>query len=190
MNYPWTRHRQRYEYIYNMGYTKGKRVADVGCGQMAGSFLFSSNAKKVYAIDPILNEMGKQMMYIPQTARPDRVYSYPKDFFTFDPKVDLCVGVEVFEHIIKPEMFVEKLAEVGEYVFLTTPLAGRTRKTRNKAHVREYSSADFKAIVGKRFKCIKYNFQTADLKVLSRVGANGDSMNSAHVVQMYYGRRK
>ena len=57
MNYPLTRHLQRYEYVSEKGYVDGKVVVDMGCGPFAmGSFILTPRAKFVYAIDRDLME--------------------------------------------------------------------------------------------------------------------------------------
>ncbi len=188
MNFPLTRHLQRYEYISEMGYVKDRVIVDMGCGCGFGSYILTSNAKFVLGVD--YKSVASQIAGINGNAHKDRFFFVPGDLFEFEKKVDVCVLVEVFEHIEKPERLIEHLSNICEYAFLTTPLAEATGKTRNPEHVVEYSSKDFNYIISEHFDILDKVYQHSDMSITKDATSMGDSFNLNHVVQMVWCRRK
>ena len=189
MNFPYSRHSQRYEYACQKGYFKDKVVADVGCGNAIGTSLISIDAKMVFAIDPRLaGYVDKPFIYLEVCGDKGRnkkniVWVAEK----FNPqninyKIDVVTLVEVFEHIENPEGFLKMVATHCENVFITTPLANVTGKTRNLAHVAEYSMKDFDILEKK--------YQTGDMNIVDRAEFNGDSFDHNHTVQMVWARSR
>lgn len=182
MHFPHTRHFQRYEYVLEKGYVKDKVVMDVGAGTGYGSSILGGNAKMVFAVEKNGNfrEMFTSSVVVP----------VPEDFYNMSKKVDVCVAIEVFEHMLNPRKFVRKLAEIGEYVFLTTPLAKVTGRTRNPVHVAEYSKEDFEKIVEEEFEILDRCCQKSNLDIVARTSPNGCSYDGGHVVQMLWARSR
>lgn len=189
MNFPWTRHAQRYEYIVRNGYIEDKTVVDLGCGIPMGTYALSAVAKRVYGVDLELDLLGKVPVWTFNAARPDRVFLIKDNLFVFQHKVDVCVAVEVFEHMFSPGELIEHMASIGEYAFITTPLAKVTGKTRNAEHIAEYSAKDFEQIVTNRFDIVDRRYQLGDLQIVNKASPNGDSIDLGHVVQMLWCKR-
>ena len=186
MNYPWCRHHQRYEYVINMGYVRDKIVIDVGSGLPYGAIAMTSSAKLVYAVDPKVGEvLGKIILSMsPRNTVRDNVKLVACNIFDVKKKVDVCIAVEIFEHMEDPALFVAKLSTLCSYAFITTPLARTTEVTPNQEHVAEYSARDFDKIVGRSFEIESKVYQTADLRIEKETMPNGCSFQDGHVVQM------
>ena len=193
MTFGWTRNFQRYEYVVISGYVTGKTCYDVGCGIGQGTAFLGAFAKKVIGIDKKLlftpGPMGFPIAAIlPPNATLD-VTVYEGDIHDVYNKMDVCVAIEVFEHIEDPKRFVKKLATLCDYLFITTPLVAVTYKTNNPAHVLEYSKEDFQSIVGEHFNILDRVYQEADLRIVTVPEPKGCSMDDNHVVQMLWCER-
>ena len=188
VHYPWTRHRQRYEYVLMRGWVSDKVVVDIGAGTCEGSYSLSHKANVVFAVDT--SEFTKQVgrMLVPSFvgARADRLVIVNSDLFDFVGSVDVAVVIEVFEHIPEPQKLIDHLAGICRNMFITTPLALVTGKSRNGAHIKEYSVKDFESVVGTRFNILERNYQTADLRIIDKPEFGGDSFDLGHVVQMLW----
>ena len=193
--YPITRHYQRYEYIINQGYITDKAILDVGCGIGAGSILMSYFAKHTVAIDPFLE--SKATVTLPTYTFPGRqsrnLDFHPVGWEMVDGSkthMDVAVAMELIEHLKDPDKFLERMALVSEYLFLSTPLASKTGATVNPEHVTEYSHEDLLAMVEKHFTVLDAKYQTADLRIVDEASSNGCSIDLGHVVQMLWCKRK
>ena len=189
MNFPHTRHFQRYEYIVQAGHVNNRTVADLGCGTVGvGAFLLTSRAKFVFAID---EKVDPNFFFgTNDDARRDRLFVLREDLRNFETKVDVVVAVEVFEHMPDAEGFVSHISEICDFAFITTPLVETTGKTVNPAHVKEYSAGDFDRIVSRKFDIIDKVYQHADLSITKEAVPHGDSFNFGHVVQMVWARNR
>lgn len=190
--YPWTRHFQRYEYVVKMGYVTGKTVLDVGAFTGYGAIRLVETAKRVIAIDPDLPpeiSTPLPMPYIYSTRLKGikgDIYGTPAELL----EVDVTVVIEVIEHNKDDDMFVKKLAELGEYCFLTTPLAKTTGPTGNEYHFVEYSHEDLVKVVSKEFVVLDVKYQLGNMDIVDEAQPNGSSMDYNHVVQMLWMRRR
>lgn len=189
MDFPATRHWQRYEYILQRGWCNGKNVLEVGCGLCYGTTMLSQTAEAIWAVDLEPTPFAKS----PQVAmvwfgnpRMERIRFLQADAMRLpeDHTFDVGVAVEVFEHVPDPEAFAAKLARLCRWCFLTTPLAERTAPTDNPDHVAEYSRDDFLAILGRSFVVRELTYQRSDLTLRDWAEPNGSSINPGHVVQM------
>lgn len=190
MNYPYTRHFQRYEYVVKRGWVDGKNVVDIGCGNAIGSHILSHGARHVYACDPCLEGIvGTPFVFLITPGLPNQgnVTFAPLEFELLD-KTDVAVAIEVFEHFANPRASIHEIAKRCDHAFLTTPLALVTSKTTNSTHTAEYSAEDFDNYVSESFEILEKKYQTADMQILDKAEPNGDSCNNGHVVQMIWGR--
>ena len=193
LDYPLVRHYQRYEYLQAKGYIYNKSVADIGCGDaLVGFGIFIGQANKLYAVDPILKTLPKGHTITSSANRPLETYIYllPIPVEQFNIPVDVCTAFEVFEHVPNPEAFIKKLSTLAPYLFITTPLAAKTAPTKNKDHVAEYSSKDFKRILSTCYNIEELVYQHSNLDITTEADATGCSMDTNHVVQMAWCRRK
>ena len=194
MNYPWTRHYQRYEYVIQKGYVTDRNVVDIGCGFPIGSTIMTSVAESVIAIDKKLDKnktytMPQVNSFMGKPPRPSRIKLWKGGYEQIDKWYDVATAIEVFEHV-NPINFIFKLGFCCEYLFLTTPLAKTTGPTRNKNHIAEYSHKEFVNIVTHRFDILEETYQTSDLVISNKGKYTGDSYNPQHTVQMLWCRNK
>lgn len=198
MIYMLTRHVQRYEYISLTGRLKDKTVMDIGCSYGQHLITLCRDAKEVIGVDPLLaNQKNADMVVMLPLGKTREelegmVTKIPAnifDVFLDGDKVDVVTAIEVFEHVDAPK-FIDKIATLCDYAFLTTPLTKTTGKTRNITHVAEYSAQDFDAIVSSKFDILEKKYQYADLTIRDTGEPNGDSINPEHVVQMVWCKRK
>jgi len=192
LNYPWSRHFQRYEYVMQKGYITNKTVLDIGCGTSYGTIAMSSIAKLAEGLDPEFEHMPPGVLLIPAKSKSVGVHKTTLEMLALNTKLkyDVCVAIEVFEHIMYPFNFIKDMASMGDYAFITTPLSNVTKNTRNKEHIAEYSSADFKTIISTRYRILKMVYQYPDLSIKNHGAYCGDSFDPRHRVQMAWCKRK
>ena len=180
MDFPHSRHYQRYEYVLQRGFVDDKVVIDVGAGSGYGSNILSDKAKMIYAVDT----------KIPGYIITPKVLPIKENIYDIVKKVDVCIVIEVFEHMQDPRGFIKKISELCDYAFITTPLAEKTGRTRNQEHIAEYSKEDFDRIVGKEFDILEKMYQKSNLDIVFSAKPNGDTFDVGHVVQMLWARSK
>jgi predicted RNA methylase len=189
MNFPFTRHFQRYEYITRSGYIDDKTVLDLGCGTIGtGAYLLTSRAKFVIAIDKKV--VPSLTVGLNMDSHSDRLVFVCGDLYNFDRREDVVVAIEVFEHMEDPKGFISHTSGICDYAFITTPLAETTEKTKNLEHVFEYSSRDFDGIVEDKFEILDKVYQHGDLSITKEAKSNGCSFDYGHVVQMVWARSR
>jgi hypothetical protein len=197
MNFPTTRHYQRYEYlIESKKITPEKRVLEVGCGELNFIGIYAGLCKSVVAIDPKLKDLFEGN-YPPiclwNTPKKEVVASLFPIYLNQLEKsnnFDIAIAVEVVEHVKEIDGFLKDMSGFAPYSFITTPLAEVTGPTRNPNHVVEYSHKDLVDLVSKYFEVEDTVYQQSDLRIESSGKFTGDSMDPAHTVQMLWLRSK
>ena len=207
LSYTLSRHYQRYEYLIEKGYITDKIVIDVGAGSGYGAINMTSSAKFVHAFDPVLHKQIDMMKLLVDAnggspyeinainrkgsdRRKLHLHPVPIEYVTIDTPVDVCIAIEILEHVSDTAQFIDKLASLCEHAFFTTPLSDYTRKTRNTAHVYEYSAQDFQDIISKRFNILDIKYQLSTLEITNHAAYTGDSYDPGHVVQMAWCKSK
>lgn len=191
MNFPWTRHYQRYEYIINKGYVYDKVIVDIGCGDFPYGSLYISNksvegaAKYAFMLDPTL-----RLDVVNTIIDPKKVLCIKDSIFNFEHRVDVALAIEVLEHMPEPKNFLIHVSKLCTYAFLTSPCVEYTHRTRNPIHVNEYSSKDFDVLVGESFEIIEKKYQDGKLKIMDEVSTGWDSIDTDHIVQMAWCRSR
>lgn len=119
-------------YLYAMSCCKDKVVLDAGCGSGLGSYLYSLVAKKVIAVDykeAMVKYPYKHVKFVKMDLEKEK-----------PPKADICVAIEVVEHLENPEFFMENL-QCEELVF-SVPMASLATSSWHK-----YAFTDMGSIV-------------------------------------------
>jgi SAM-dependent methyltransferase len=109
-------------YLFAMHECKDKVVLDLGCGFGLGTYFYSLVAKHVYAVD-----------YSPDAIAAAAQYPYPNNNVSFTqldltnihdleslPAHDVCVALEVLEHVEMPELILKALK--GSALVFSVPL--------------------------------------------------------------------
>lgn len=91
-------------YMFAGQFLKDKVVLDLGCGAGLGTYIYSMFAKKVIAVDydSLAIEEAKAMPY--PAGKVEFIHGdiTDPDFMDRLPEVDVCVALEVLEHIEEP----------------------------------------------------------------------------------------
>ena len=154
-------HLQRYELA--LGYCRGKRILDAGCGTGYGSYFLAANgAKSVLALD------------ISDEALAEAKQSYQLDNLRFerrdvemlgeDPALlgqfDVVVNFENLEHLVHPELLAKGAAAIlqaGGMLITSTPNGAISDsdehgKPMNIFHVKEYKVDELKSLLTPYFE--------------------------------------
>jgi len=179
-----------------MGYLDNKHVCDVGCGYGQHLTVFCSRALSVTGIDPLIEHMRGHLylVTVPPNKTVEQVNAmlklYPWSIFEVSGShFDVITAIEVFEHVDACK-FIDKIAALCDYAFITTPLAKVTGPTRNSGHIAEYSDKDFDTLVGQQFDILSKKYQYPDLAIKDTGEPIGCSMDPEHIVQMVWCKRK
>lgn len=147
-------------YLFALHHLEDKTVLDLGCGAGLGSYLYSLVAKKVYAVDydPIALESVEAFSAIVG----HRIETQKLDITDPDvkfPEVDVCVALEVLEHIEDPLSVLKKL-NAKELIF-SLPLSSLANSSWHKYEIRggEEGMEDIKKLIGKYYRVEEYNLQ-------------------------------
>lgn len=156
----WVRHEHLARYRFAAGYVGGLLVVDCASGDGTGSALFAETACGVQAFDVSAEAV--------ETAARD----HPAANLTFavgdatnlrlpDASVDVFISLETIEHVPNDRACVREAARVlkpgGLYICSTPDRTvcnpGTTIDDRpfNRFHIREYSRAEFTALLGAHF---------------------------------------
>ena len=214
LNYPYTRHFQRYEFVLAMGYLSPESIIDIGSGSGTGSILLTQGSKEVISLDPqfINKECAKFVQsnvlrltnsffptdYMDCIKPRGNLYLADlslKAFYTRwkkykARKLGSAVCIEVIEHVDNPKELISLISKMTNKLFITTPLSDITKTTTNKYHVQEFSKKDFEAIVQTKFKILKRHYQHGNLNIDDIPTYLGDSINHTHTVQMLWCKKK
>lgn len=128
-------------YMEAMKYCIGKIVVDVGCGHAFGSFLLSLVAEKVHGIDK--NDLTDTDEVLPIHDFTFHMMDLDKE--PVDITSDVCVAIELIEHLNNPEDFLKNLK--SKALFFTVPCYGN----KNEFHMREYSEESLKKLITENY---------------------------------------
>jgi SAM-dependent methyltransferase len=155
----WGEHRSRYHFGARL--TAGRRVLDVACGSgFGGPILLVAGARSVLGIDSSAEAIAAARRY----ARPG--YDFAVADGTALPldaaSVEAITSFETIEHIDAHEAFVAELRRVltpDGVLVLSTPNALHSLPVngtpRNPFHVREFSPAELRALLGRHFSDVE-----------------------------------
>lgn len=100
-------------YVFATKWLDRKKVIDAGCGEGLGTFIYSLAAKEIFAIDKSQGAIKKAKKLKPLCKTKYMI----GDLNTFKlPKADVCVAIEVIEHLKPGNDFLKRL-DVETLVF-------------------------------------------------------------------------
>lgn len=149
-NYWYRRHLAVYEWIADR--VAGLRVADLACGEGYGSAVLARSAAEVVGVDanPEAHEHAA-LRYGGPNLRFER--GLVEDF---RGPCDAIVFLQTIEHIAEPDRLLERIAAAAPVAYISTPnrltLAPEgAEKSDNPWHLREYTAAEYRALLEPRF---------------------------------------
>ncbi len=145
-NYWFRRHLAVYEWIAER--VGGSRVADLACGEGYGSDVLAARAAEVIGVDanPEAHEHAK-LRYRRRNLRFERAlveaYTGPSDAIVF---------LQTIEHIAEPAALLAGFARAAPVSYVSTPnrltlAAEGAEKSDNPWHLREYTAAEYRALL-------------------------------------------
>lgn len=149
-NYWYRRHRAVYEWIAQR--CRGLRVADLACGEGYGSAVLAAGAKDVVGVDanPEAHEHAR-LRYTAPNLRFERGLVE-----AFDEPRDAILFLQTIEHVEEPGELLRRFASLAPTSYVSTPnrltLAPKgAEKSDNPWHLREYTLAEYRALVEPHF---------------------------------------
>jgi SAM-dependent methyltransferase len=149
-NYWYRRHLAVYEWI--AARVRGMRVADLACGEGYGAAALAETAADVIGVDanPEAHEHAR-LRYARPNLRFER--GLVEDFS--EPR-DAIVFLQTIEHIHEPERLLEGIARTAPVAYISTPnrltlAPAGAEKSDNPWHLREYTAAEYRALLEPRF---------------------------------------
>ena len=190
-NYWYRRHLAVYEWIAER--VAGQRVADLACGEGYGSAVLARTAADVIGVDanPEAYEHARRRYQGPNLrfAR-----GLVEEFSEFR---DAIVFLQTIEHIQEPERLLAAIADTAPLAFISTPnrltLAPEgAEKSDNPWHLREYTAAEYRALLEPCFAdvCLYGVFHAGKLRLHELVLSLGwDRVHKAlRITKPFYDR--
>ena len=153
-NYWFRRHLAVYEWIAER--VRGLRVADLACGEGYGSDVLARTAAEVVGLDanPEAHEHAR-LRYRRANLRFERGLVEQ-----FSGPCDAVVFLQTIEHVAEPEQLLARLAAVAPQVYVSTPnrltlAPPGADKSDNPWHLREYTAAEYRALLEPRFSRVE-----------------------------------
>jgi SAM-dependent methyltransferase len=145
-NYWFRRHLAVYEWI--AARCRGRRVADLACGEGYGSAVLARTAAEVVGVDanPEAYEHAR-LKYREANLRFERALVE-----SFDQPCDAIVFLQTIEHVAEPRTLLRGFAELAPVAFVSTPnrltlAPPGAAKSDNPWHLREYSPPEYRALL-------------------------------------------
>jgi SAM-dependent methyltransferase len=145
-NYWFRRHLAVYEWIAER--VGGLRVADLACGEGYGSNVLAAGAAEVVGVDanPEAHEHAR-LRYRRPNLRFERGLVE-----TYDEPRDAIVFLQTIEHVEQPDALLKGFARTAPVSYVSTPnrltLAPKgAEKSDNPWHLREYTAAEYRALL-------------------------------------------
>jgi SAM-dependent methyltransferase len=153
-NYWFRRHLAVYEWI--RARVGGLRVADLACGEGYGSEVLARTAAEVLGVDanPEAHEHAR-LRYVRPNLRFERALVE-----SFAGPCDAIVFLQTIEHIEDPGTLLERFADAAPVSYISTPnrltlAPGGAEKSDNPWHLREYTAAEYRALLEPRYERVE-----------------------------------
>jgi len=153
-NYWFRRHLAVYEWIGAR--VAGLSVADLACGEGYGSDLLARSAREVIGVDanPEAHEHAR-LRYLRPNLR------YERDLVeSYRGPCDAIVFLQTIEHVENPGGLLDRFAAAAPVSYVSTPnrltlAPAGAPKSDNPWHLREYTPAEYRALLEPRFSRIE-----------------------------------
>lgn len=144
-------------YLFALQFLAGKTVLDLGCGAGIGTYLYSLVAEKVYAVDHDQNAIEEARMFPFPHKNVEFINADIEDPDAVEnlPAVDVCVALEVLEHIEDPAGVLRDL-KAKQLVF-SMPLHSMEVSTWHKYRID--TERDVRALIGPFYDIHRYEEQ-------------------------------
>jgi len=136
----------------------GSEVLDLGCGDgLIAHVLAEERQCRVTGVDshPVAIALAREKNRNHNVFQVKSVYN-----LRFTSRFDVALAVEIFEHIRKPEIMLQKVRRAlkrdGSFI-VTTPLSDGTRGL-SRHHVKEYTKEEFHDLLEKYFRPVETGF--------------------------------
>jgi SAM-dependent methyltransferase len=153
-NYWYRRHLAVYEWI--AGRVNGLSVADLACGEGYGSDLLARSAAQVVGVDanPEAHEHAR-LRYVRSNLRFERGLVE-----SFAGPCDAIVFLQTIEHIAEPGNLLAGFARAAPVAYVSTPnrltlAPPGAEKSDNPWHLREYTHAEYRALLEPHFGTVE-----------------------------------
>ena len=153
-NYWYRRHLAVYEWIASR--VGGDRVVDLACGEGYGSNVLAGAAAAVIGVDanPEAHEHARLRYQRPNLSfRRELVESFAQP-------CDAVVFLQTIEHIQEPQLLLEGFARIAPVSYISTPnrltlAPPGAEKSDNPWHLREYTAAEYRALLEPAFSMVE-----------------------------------
>jgi SAM-dependent methyltransferase len=149
-NYWFRRHLAVYEWIAER--VRGLRVADLACGEGYGAAVLARTAAQVVAVDanPEAHEHARLRYRLENVSFKRGLVE------AFEGPCDAIVFLQTIEHIAEPGPLLRRFAAAAPLTYVTTPnrltlAPPGAEKSDNPWHLREYTLAEYRALLGPCF---------------------------------------
>jgi SAM-dependent methyltransferase len=150
-NYGFRRHLAVYEWI--SARVAGASVADLACGEGYGTAVLGERAAQVVGVDanPEAHEHAK-LRYQAPNLRFERALVE-----AYDEPRDAIVFLQTIEHVTEPARLLERFARTAPVSYVSTPnrltlAPPGAAKSDNPWHLREYTAAEYRALLEPHFE--------------------------------------
>ena len=149
-------------YLYALHHCEDKTVLDLGCGSGLGTYLYSLIAKKVIAVDynvETLNYVREYPFEEEKLATLLVDLENPDQCKRLLPEVDVCIALEVLEHLEDPLELLKNLK--AEALVFSIPLSSLANSKWHKYKIRGGSEGlnDIRELVSEYYDVEEYHDQ-------------------------------
>ncbi|PYR74816.1 MAG: hypothetical protein DMF86_17375 [Acidobacteria bacterium] len=155
-------------YRFACDHVRGCAVLDIACGTGYGSrmLLDAGGARRVIAADIAPEGLAVARTFA-EAGRLAVLRTSALQIALPDQVVDAVVSLETLEHVPQPDVFLREIRRVlrpGGVAVISTPLNESPARVRpeNPYHLREYSAAEFTALVARPFRDVRVYGQVTD----------------------------
>lgn len=162
-------------YLFALKFLEGKTVLDIGCGAGLGSYLYSLVAKKVYVVD-YSNDALEEAKRYPRQGNIEFIRADLRDpeCLAQLPEHDVCVALEILEHIEDPGAVLKALK--GTSLVFSLPLHSMEMSSWHRYQID--TEADVRKLIEPYYQIGRYEEQTHPLSAGKWIRGEGTKYES------------